>query len=303
MAWNGRAVVTVAWLGICLTPAVTAREQPSSIEHSNADHQGQSLEANWANFWDHHLGEWNGRWTRYSPSGSVLETFSSSRKFSSDPEHQQITQENRYRFPNKNVTQKKWIYTKQEHNTINGFAHPASVKMRGFAFNNGAAAWLIPKLEKDEFAYFELFLKRGDVRHSVGIVYDRNGQLMRTASIREFRGASIASPWSSNIQQIKKWSPNGDWVGAQQKVNGNLKYSLTPAVQWSWGALEESLHYLPDNIILKCPDNISIGNSFEIEVVWQSSPTTIQIINSNYNKNAELTGIYHSMLRPKSSLE
>ncbi len=126
---------------------------------------------------------------------------------------------------------------------------------------------------------------------------------MRTASIREFRGASIASPWSSNIQQVNKWSPNGDWVGAQQKVNGNLKYSLIPAVQWSWGTLEESLHYLPDNIILKCPDNISIGQSFEIEVVWQSSPTTIQIINSNYNKNAELTGIYHSMLRPKSSLE
>ena len=88
MAWNGRVVVTVAWLGICNTPAVTAREQPSPIEHSNADHQGQSLEANWANFWDHHLGEWNGRWTRYSPSGSVLETFASSRKFSSDPEHQ-----------------------------------------------------------------------------------------------------------------------------------------------------------------------------------------------------------------------
>ena len=136
--------------------------------------------------------------------------------------------------------------------------------MRGFAFNNVAAAWLIPKLEKDEFAYFELFLKQGDVRHSAGIVYDLNGQLIRTASIREFRGASIASPWSLKIQQINKWSPNGDWVGAHRKVNGNLKYSLIPAVQWSWGALGESLHYLPDNIILKYPDNISTGQSFEI---------------------------------------
>ena len=32
-------------------------------------------ERNWQAFWRNHLGDWRGRWTRYTPSGEIKETF------------------------------------------------------------------------------------------------------------------------------------------------------------------------------------------------------------------------------------
>ena len=61
--------------------------------------------------------------------------------------------------------------------------------MRGLALDNGAAAWLIPTLKPKQFSPFELFLKRRDIRHSVGVLYGKKGELLRKASIREKRGS------------------------------------------------------------------------------------------------------------------
>ena len=57
--------------------------------------------------------------------------------------------------------------------------------MRGFALDNDSAAWLIPTLQANQFAPFELFLKRGEIRHGVGVLYGKDGELMSPASIRE----------------------------------------------------------------------------------------------------------------------
>ena len=59
--------------------------------------------------------------------------------------------------------------------------------MRGFALDNDSAAWLIPTLQANQFAPFELFLKRGEIRHGVGVLYGKDGELMSPASIREKR--------------------------------------------------------------------------------------------------------------------
>ena len=53
--------------------------------------------------------------------------------------------------------------------------------MCGLALNNGAAAWLIPSLEPNQFTPFELFLMDGDRRHSVGVLYGKDGAILRTA--------------------------------------------------------------------------------------------------------------------------
>ena len=44
-------------------------------------------------------------------------------------------------------------------------------------------------LRANQFVPFELFLTRGEIRHSVGVLYGKDGELMRTASIREKRGS------------------------------------------------------------------------------------------------------------------
>ena len=51
---------------------------------------------NWNAFWNFHLGSWAGRWTRYHPTGELLETFLSSRSFQADPDKKVIKQLNQY---------------------------------------------------------------------------------------------------------------------------------------------------------------------------------------------------------------
>ena len=86
---------------------------------------------------------------------------------------------------------------------MDGFAHPASIPMRGLALDNGAAAWLIPSLEPNQFTPFELFLMDGDRRHSVGVLYGKDGALLRTASIREQRGNAPTDGWTDAIKQVE----------------------------------------------------------------------------------------------------
>ena len=81
--------------------------------------------------------------------------------------------------------------------------------MRGIALNNGAAAWLIPSLQPNQVAPFELFLIHGDRRHDVGVVYGPTVNLLSTASIREQREQTSKSGWSDAIVQVEPWHPVG----------------------------------------------------------------------------------------------
>ena len=49
---------------------------------------------NWHAFWRNHLGDWRGRWTRYTPSGEVKETFASSPLFTANAIHTEVVQTN-----------------------------------------------------------------------------------------------------------------------------------------------------------------------------------------------------------------
>ena len=153
---------------------------------------------NWNLFWQHHLGSWLGQWTRYSQSGKIQETFKSKRSFSANSDHSEIAQINQQTYANGDTNTMRWNYSIHEHSHNDGFAHPASTLMRGFAFENGAAAWLIPQLKSTEYQPFELFLTQKDIRHSVGVVYGDSGQLLHTASIREYRGDPLNNNWSTN---------------------------------------------------------------------------------------------------------
>lgn len=114
----------------------------ASAENRSTEERSEALSAkvskradqNWHYFWDHHLGKWEGRWTRYTSAGTVVETFRSSRDFQADPSHTEIHQVNRYRYDDGRTVEKSWSFNRAEHSQADGFSHPASTVMRGLAF-------------------------------------------------------------------------------------------------------------------------------------------------------------------------
>jgi len=270
----------------------------SAITRGGQAEKYQSKARNWHGFWNHHLGTWHGSWTRYTSSGEIQETFASTRQFTANPAKTAIIQINKYRYADGRSMQKKWSYNIKDHNQQDGFAHPASETMRGLALDNGAAAWLIPSLQPNAFAPFELFLKDGDIRHSVGVVYGRTGKLMRTASIREQRGTTSNVGWTDAIIQTTPWHPKGHWQGQEHQIRRNLSIVSRQPTSWQWIETGQSNHFLPDRIILRCPKQLSPEKPFSIQVIWMQSDDTIQTITANYDNNAQMTEVVHQELRP-----
>ena len=273
-------------------PNETLREQAITAETRS--------DRNWKAFWRNHLGEWKGSWTRYTPSGKVKETFASSRRFTADEAKTKVVQTNHYRYADGRSIRKEWRYNIEEHSQADGFAHPASKFMRGFALENGSAAWLIPSLQANQYAPFELFLKRGELRHSVGVLYGKNGELLRTASIREELGSSAARSWSNTVIQRKPWNPVGRWVGKQRQIHPDLSRVLPQHSNWQWKEKNQSDHFLPDGIILRCPERIVQGQTFSIRVIWLVDENELQTITANYDSKAQLVAVTHQALSPES---
>ena len=205
----------LAWL--LLSPGLSRAEGSARgpIATAAFTTEEQSAERNWYAFWNNHLGTWKGSWTRYTPEGDVKESFASTREFTANSATTEIVQNNRYQLCGRSLKthSKTWSYNVKDHNQLDGFAHPASIPMRGLALDNGAAAWLIPSLKPNQFTPFELFLMDGDRRHSVGVLYGKDGALLRTASIREQRGNAPTDGWTDAIKQVEPWHPVGQWQG------------------------------------------------------------------------------------------
>jgi hypothetical protein len=258
---------------------------------------------NWNLFWQHHLGSWIGRWTRYSQTGEIQETFKSTRSFSANPDRTEINQINQQNFANGDTNTMQWNYSIHEHSHNDGFAHPASSLMRGLAFENGAAAWLVPQLQHNQYQAFELFLMQKNVRHSVGVLYGENGQLLHTASIREYRGEPSNNIWSIDIDQMNPWTIDGKWQGEKLQINPNLDRHPIQPIQWQWNLDEPDInqtnHFFPDKIILRCPTKLMQGEAFNITVYWQTKDDQLQIIRANYNQAAQLNALsQQTMHRP-----
>ena len=208
------------WIGVGLVEPVRSQAEGQALQGipdltTRSNH-------NWQALWRHHLGDWRGRWTRYTPSGEVKETFASTRLFTADPTRAEIVHVNRYRFADGRAIKKEWKYNLQDHSHADVFSHPASKSMRGLVLDNGSAALLIPTLPANQFAPLGLFLKRGDTRHSVGVLYGKDGALLRTASIREQRGNQSNFNWTESVAQVKPWNPVGRWEGEKRQIQADL---------------------------------------------------------------------------------
>ena len=295
------------WLGVVFVEPGLSQPDESPREQITAaviTTEQQTTQRNWHAFWRHHLGTWQGSWTRYTPDGDIKETFASTRQFTANPAKTAIIQTNRYRYADGRSIEKEWSYNIKDHNQQDGFAHPASASMRGLALDNGAAAWLIPSLTANQFTPFELFLTDGDRRHSVGVLYGKDGVLLRTASIREQRRGGSTMGWSDAILQVKPWHPNGPWKGQKIQILQDLSRVPARNTSWRWKDEEESNqsnHYLPDRIILRCPERLTAGEAFSIEVIWMLNNDVMQTITAAYDKNAELVDVNHQSLSPTHS--
>ena len=265
----------------------------------------QLTDRNWHAFWRHHLGQWEGSWTRYTATGNIKETFASTRHFTANPTKTDIVQNNSYRYADGRSIEKEWSYNIRNHSHRDGFAHPASRPMRGLALNNGASAWLIPSLAPNQIAPFELFLVDGNRRHSVGVVYGPKGDLRRTASIREQRGKTPKPGWTDRRLQVAPWHPTGLWQGQKHQIRRDLSLVPEQNTSWQWRDADHSnasIHYFPDGIVLICPERLTSGQAFSIQVIWMLNDNEIQTISTSYDNNAEFIGMTHRELKPAPPL-
>ena len=246
---------------------------------------------NWKAFWNFHLGNWDGRWTRYQPSGAISETFLSRRSFQSDPDKKIINQLNQYFYTNGKHDEKRWSYTLEDHCKDNGFMHPASDYMRGLAFQDGSAAWLVPQAMPEQYFPMELFLANNDIRFSVGLLYGLNGELQRTACIREKRLGLNHSTWSNAVELIPAWNIGNQWRGNTQIIAADLARST---IQDTLNIETQSNHqeyFFPDNIILRCPAKLTLNRQFTIDAIWLETRNQLKIIRASYGVDSKLIDV------------
>ena len=251
---------------------------------------------NWKAFWNFHLGSWKGRWARYQPTGELSETFLSSRSFQADPDKKVIKQLNQYLYADGQHAEKDWNYSFLDHCKEDGFMHPASDYMRGLAFNNGAAAWLVPQVILNQYFPMELFLANKNVRHSVGMLYGINGTLERTACIREQRAALGQSPWSDDVQVIPAWNVGNNWRGVTEIIDAALNRSTAEDTLKLTLQSDENEYFFPNNIILRCPKQLPFNKSFVVSSLWLESETQLRTIRASYGADSKLIDVRHQYL-------
>ena len=298
MRWLALLAPFALWLGLASDRPIRSQTQGEPLDQVATS--ARDSDRNWHAFWQHHLGEWKGRWTRYAPSGEIEDTFLSSRSFIANPSRTEVVQVNRYSYASGGSLKKEWRYTLKDHSRADGLTHPAYAAMRGLAFNNGAAALFIPTLQTNQFTPFEFFLKHGDFRYSVALLYGQDGQLKRTSSIREEWGHPSDTLWTDNVVQMKPWHPKGVWKGNTQQINPDLTQNPVGQFNWQWKATDQTKHYFPDRIILRCPQRLVEGQSFSINVLWQVNTKELQTISASYNNQRQLISVMHQSLSPDS---
>lgn len=131
------------------------------------------------------------------------------------------------------------------------------------------------------------------------MLYGKNGELLRTASIREKRGHQSDISWTDTVGQVEPWTPDGRWKGEKLQISPDLSRIPLRRFDWQWMDMDQSNHFFPDGIILRCPERIIPGQDFSIQVVWRDKDFTLQIITARYDNEAHLISVTHHSLTPK----
>ncbi len=240
-------------------------------------------EQNWKNLCNHHVRDWHGIWTRYSPQGEITESFQSLRHFQTNPEQTEVEQTNRYMYADGKTVEQSWQFNKQSNNLLDGLFHPQRESMRGFFFERGAATWAEKKIETGAAFGVELFFRHEELRHSVGIVYDGPGSLRRTASIREDARGLPSKYWSAELNLLPERKLTGNWQGTSVTMTPDLQVSPPVPAQLHWPVSGNATFFFPDGISLSCPNQVNFGTNFTIAANWLVTPSYLQKLTIKYD--------------------
>ncbi len=253
-------------------------------------------EQNWINLCANHLRDWHGIWTRYSPEGEVIESFQSLRSFRSNQEQTEITQFNRYIYSDGKTEEKNWQLNKFS-NKPNGICHPAVPSMRAFFFDQGAATWSAKQLEPETiFQPAEFFFRYEELRHSVPIIYDGSGCLMRIVSIREDATGFPSKYWSTELNLLPDRNLSGNWQGSSVTMTPDLTVSPPIPAQLHFPIEGNEISFLPDGISVSYPAKVAIGNHFTIAANWLVTPSHLQQLSVRYDESGAFSSLTLELL-------
>ncbi|MCJ8283216.1 MAG: DUF3598 family protein [Rivularia sp. ALOHA_DT_140] len=245
---------------------------------------------NWENL-TLNLGDWYGLWTRYLPEGTIKESFQSLRSFQGNPEKTAIRQTNRYTYAEDKIEEYSWDFNQQENNLPDGIYHPYTDSMRTICFESGHAAWVSKKLQPDSMFGAELFFRHEELRHSVAIIYDKDGKLFRTTNIREDLRGFPSEFWSKQIEQVPNRQFSEDWQGTSITITPDLKVSEPSPIKFNWNYQGHKTFFLPDSISISCPETIIIGNSFTFVANWLITSSQFHQLKARYDESGAFVGL------------
>lgn len=251
---------------------------------------------NWKNFTANHLYDWHGIWTRYSPQREVTESFRSLRSFQSNPQQTEIAHTNRYMYTDGTIKEESWEYNLESNSLLDGVFHPGNQWMRGLFFESGHAAWVTMQLKIDSFFAVELFFKDEELRHSVGIVYDQQGALFRTANIREDATGFPSKHWSKEIEQVSQRNLSGNWQGTSVTITPDLKISEPVPTQLHSSWEGQNTFFLPDGVSISCPDKVSVGTPFILAANWLVTDSKLQQLSVKYDDSGAFAALILELL-------
>ena len=238
---------------------------------------------NWKNFTDQHLYDWYGIWTRYTPTGGIKESFRSLRHFEANAEKTDIDQLNKYIYDEDNIKEESWTYNESKNSLSDGMFHPQSELMRGYFFPSGHSIWAATQLKSEAYFGMEIFFRYQSLRHSVGIVYDDQGNLFRTANIREDSTGYPSSYWSTDLEQLSQRDLQKNCQGTSITITPDLQISEPVSTEFNWGWEGNETFFLPDGVSIICPHQVTIGTPFSCAVNWLINDTEIHQLIANYD--------------------
>ena len=208
---------------------------------------------NWQNFCQYHAGNWHGTWTRYSPSGKVIEFFQCIRSFQLQENGRKIEHQNHYTY----------VDGKKETKTFGPYKKPITTAL----FLDHSFSWGSRQVELETRFFFETGFRYQDRRASLGVSYNERREIERITVISEHleSWAEISSlpPLAQEICQ--------GWQGKAQNITPD--YIVSSPVATSWKRLEDleedylTLH-LNDGISVSFPQQLEPRKEFFLATDW-----------------------------------
>jgi hypothetical protein len=241
-----------------------------------------NLDRNWNNLFGEYTTDetaWYGQWSVYSPEQKLIKSQQAIRSFRSNVDNTAIAHINRYIDASENVEEKTWQIERETCNQPDGVIHPAMPSMRALSFGAGATAWTSQKLIPGKPCGVELFLRDGEWRMSVAVIYGENGQLNRITHIREHIGC-----FSDELVSLESSIISGEWIGKKRSMSSDLSISSEEDIQISFERISDrhKTIYLPGNTILMFSEKINVERPIQIAAGQRTTDHQLKYLTAHY---------------------